>query len=75
MSSLSVVPAYGRDYKSKAAVMEALTTGQDFKISDMSSRWDGKPGNLEDFKREGVTRLTVRYGNLLKVMVVDVTKL
>jgi len=75
MSSLSVVPAYGRDYKSKAAVIEALKSNEDFKISDMSSQWDGKPGNLTDFKREGITSLTVRYGKLMKVTVVDVTKL
>jgi len=56
-------------------VIEALKSNEDFKISDMSSQWDGKPGNLTDFKREGITSLTVRYGKLMKVTVVDITKL
>lgn len=69
MSSLSVVPAYGRDYKSKAAVLADLHGGKDFMVADMSSQWDGMPGNLEGFKREGITSLTVRYSKLMKVAV------
>lgn len=66
---IQIVPTYGRDYKSKAAVKEALDANQDFRVADMSSQWDGKACNLEDLKRGGITEVTVRYGKLMKVAV------
>lgn len=66
---IQIIPAFGRDYKSKAAVLADLNEGKDFKVADMSSQWDGKSCNLEDLKREGITEVTVRYGKLMKVAV------
>ena len=36
-----LVPAYGRDYTSAAAVKADWEANKDFRICDISSRWDG----------------------------------
>ena len=66
---LSVVPAYGRDYKSKAAIKADIDAGKDFLVSDFSSPYDGKPANLESCRDAGVTVLNVRYCGLRKIAV------
>lgn len=65
----TVVPAHGRDYKSKKAVLEAWASGKDFIISDHFSKWDGKPINKEDADRSK-TDVNVRYNKLKKVVVI-----
>lgn len=69
---LTLVPAYGRDYKSKAAVLEAWNAGKDFLICDMSSVWDGKPTNKSDCARMGVRTVNIRYNAFRSVAVVQV---
>lgn len=66
MSYLTVVPAYGRDYKSAKAVREDYAAGKDFRINDMSSPYDGAYVNSGDHPA-GVT-LSVRYAKLTKVV-------
>lgn len=58
---MTLVPAYGRDYTSKAKVLADLKDGKDFIISDMTSPHDGLPANAESLKGAGVTVLNVRY--------------
>lgn len=65
--TFTVVPAYGRDYKSKAAVLADYEAGKDFLIQDMFSGADGKYINKEDAVREDV-QLKVRYQKLTKVV-------
>jgi hypothetical protein len=59
---LSAVPAYGRDYRSKAALMADWNAGKDFLIQDMQASGyvnkDDKPADVI---------LNVRYSNLTKV--------
>jgi len=69
---MTLVPAYGRDYKSKKAIEADLAAGKDFIINDMFSPWDGKPVNVEGLRSEGITQVNVRYGQLRKVCVVQV---
>ena len=38
---MTLVPAYGRDYASRAAVKKAWDENRDFRIRDISSPWDG----------------------------------
>jgi hypothetical protein len=64
MPYLTVVPAYGRDYKSQAAVRDDWEAGRDFQVRDMSSRWDGSYINKHD--KPGNVILTVRYSGLTK---------
>lgn len=70
--SVTVVPAYNRDYKSKKAVMEAWKSGLDFLISDISAEQNGKLINQEDAVDGGIVEVRVRYGNLRKVMIFQV---
>ena len=63
---ITLTPAYGRDYKSKAAVLIDWNKGLDFIINDISSPWDGKPCNRQDLKNETVK---FRYSRLTKVFV------
>ena len=66
--SSTLIPAYGRDYRSKKAIQADLKEGRlDFRISDMSSRWDGKYVNGQQLSADGYTSVRVRYGNPRKV--------
>lgn len=56
---LTVIPAYGRDYKSAKAVKADFDANKDFMICDMSSPDDGRYVNAEQLK-PGDT-LYIRY--------------
>jgi len=71
-SYLTVVPAHGRDYSSKAAVMKDWADNMDFLVMDMSSPWDGKPINKQDADNAGNLRaINIRYNKLRKVVVIN----
>ncbi len=72
--TLSLVPAYGRDYKSKKAIQVDLDADKDFVIADMMNRWDGKPANRRDLMAQGYTQVKVRYAKLRKVAILKLTK-
>jgi hypothetical protein len=61
---MTLTPAYGRDYKSKKAVLADWEAGKDFIIADITSRWDGKPANKSDLAGETVM---LRYDGLRKI--------
>jgi hypothetical protein len=63
-----LVPAYGRDYKSKKAVLAAFHANKDFVLYDMWSPHDGKPVNKEQLSR---CRIEFRYGELGKAFIYD----
>jgi hypothetical protein len=70
--TISVVPAYGRDYKSKAAVEADWNAGKDFRM--MSGPNDGRVFN----KASGVpvgTILMIRYQRLTKQMALTIKPL
>lgn len=75
MKKITLVPAYGRDYKSKKEIEGSLIGDLDFQISDMSSPDDGRYINLPQIKEAGFTHLNVRYAKLRKVAVIEVEKL
>lgn len=66
MNPSTLIPAYGRDYKSKKTVIEDFMAGKDFIIADISNRWDGKPCNKEDIEPG---QIKIRYSKLTKVCV------
>jgi hypothetical protein len=68
MSYLTVLPAYGRDYQSAKTVRAGWAAGQDFRISDVSCRWNGSVLNRAG-KPAGVT-LSVRYRRLTRSVLV-----
>lgn len=73
---LNVVPAYGRDYKSKAQIEADLVKGLDFQIADMSAgRDDGRYVNLEQLVQGHYDEVNVRYKRLYQVAVFKVAHL
>jgi len=68
MTYLTVVPAYGRDYKSQKEVKAAWAEGKDFRIEDMSSPDNGRYVNKDD-KVKGIT-FNVRFDQNRKVCVI-----
>lgn len=61
----NVIPAYGRDYKNIRSIKLDLLNGRDFVVADNTSRWDGKPINLEQFESGDI--IFVRYNKQTKV--------
>ncbi len=70
MSYLTLTPAYGRDYKSRAAVQADWQAGKDFIIANLFHRYDGKPINKEQADAEGIT-VNIRYRQLRQIMVIN----
>ena len=62
----TLTPAYGRDYKSKAAIQADIDANKDFIFRDIMSPWDGKPISPSDLKGESVQ---IRYANLHKAAI------
>ena len=65
----TLTPSYGRDYKSRAAIIEDLKLDKDFTCNP-----SGQYVNLPQLLEENVTEITVRYGQLRKVCVIKITK-
>ena len=66
---ITLTPAYGRDYKSKAAVLEDWNAAKDFIINDFQSPWDGRPMN-KDSNEHGL--VAFRFGQLRKVFTMGI---
>lgn len=70
---LTVIPAYGRDYRSKAAILADWESGKDFQIADMSAGADdGRMINLADAVTAGIRQIRVRYAKLRKLAIFPV---
>ena len=62
--SITVIPAYGRDYKSAKAAKADYIAGKDFIIQAIMHPYDGKPANARDLKNESVM---IRFDGLRKI--------
>ena len=62
-SSWTVIPSYGRDYKSKAEVMAAWNDGKDFQIPG------GPHINKQDFDASNMTDIHIRYAKQTKIII------
>lgn len=60
MNDIHAVPAYGRDYKSKAAVLADWNAGKDFRCA-VTGRYLSKRDNLPN-------QVWVRYAKLNKLL-------
>ena len=69
--TLTVSNAYGRDFKSKREILEHYNSNKDFQNLGISS---GAYVNKKDAKRFKVAFLNVRYNNLRKIAVINVSK-
>ena len=61
VNTLSVIPAYGRKYNNMAAAIKDWKDGKDFIITDIMSKWNGKPCSARDFEGKDTT-VYIRYG-------------
>lgn len=67
---MHLVPAYGRDYKTRAEVLKDWNENKDFTISDVSQgRWNGSYINKEQCEEQ--TDVVVRYAKLTKQVVIN----
>ena len=72
---MTLTPAYGRDYKSKKAVLQDWNDGKDFIIADMFNPYDGKPINKRDAEREGIEQqVMIRYKNLTQIAAIKLSR-
>lgn len=69
-NSLTLVPAYGRDYKSKGELAAAWQSGVDFMAMDMRSSGYCSIRDLPTFKEQHITHLHFRYKHQTLVHVV-----
>lgn len=65
---MNLLPAYGRDYKSRAAVLADLKAGKDFAYSAFGGA-RARPINLPQILAAEVGTVTVRYSANRKVAV------
>lgn len=70
MKTLTLVPAYGRDYKSKAAVEADWRADKDFQISSIMHPDDGRYINKPQADAEGITA-HIRYNALTRIAVIN----
>jgi hypothetical protein len=67
---MTLVPAYGRDYKSKKEVLKDFNDEKDFIIADLFSDGTGRFVNKQQLSAG--TTVTIRYQKLTKIAVVKV---
>lgn len=72
MAWLTIIPAYGRDYKSIKAVKADWEANKDFQIADMSSPDDGRYVSKIDLSGSNIDTVKVRYGKLAKVTTIKI---
>jgi hypothetical protein len=72
---LHVVPAYGKDYKSKKEVLADWNAGKDFQICDVSCRNDGAYVNKADAESSSsLWEVHVRYAKLSKIAAIRIVR-
>lgn len=64
----TLIPAYGRDYKSAKAVRDAWNEGKDFQISNAFSPDDGRYVNKSDAAIG--QKFNIRYNGLRSIAVI-----
>jgi hypothetical protein len=73
MTTLTLVPAYGRDYKTKAEVEADWQAGKDFRVCDSGSDFNGSYTSIRDLgtlKAAGLRWVNIRYRSLSLVHVI-----
>ena len=71
MSSITVVPCYGRDYKTAKAAKDDFNKDLDFTIANFFHPADGKPCNKSDLKAcKEFSHVMIRYNRLTKTVMI-----
>ena len=69
--SIVLSPAFGRDFKSKKAVLEAFDADKDFIIESFDNPFCGKPVNKSQLIEAGEFSVMIRFSNMRKVVPVN----
>ncbi len=64
----TIVPAYGRDYKTAEEAEAAWEAGVDFKTQSVDIGFD-RYINLTDAKNHGLARVVIRYNKLQNTVI------
>ena len=67
MPTQTVTPAYGRDYTTQRAALDAWNQDLDFMLHAPTRE---VPCNRQDMNRVGAPTLKMRFGKLQKVMII-----
>ena len=67
---LTIVPAYGRDYKNKTAAIADWEAGKDFSIQDYKLRGYCSNRDIEAFKKGGIIEINIRYKKLQNIAII-----
>jgi hypothetical protein len=62
---ITLIPAYGRDYKSAKAAKLDWQNGKDFIIANIMHPYDGKPMSIRDVDKG--EKIMLRYSRLTKI--------
>jgi hypothetical protein len=69
MKTNSVVPAYGRDYKSKAALLKDWNDNKDFQLEPQKQYVNKE--QVQQLKENGITHLQFRYKKIRNVFILE----
>ena len=72
MNTITLMPAYGRDYHSRAKVLEDWEANKDFIIADITHKYCGKPVNKEQLmETEPNVSVRIRYHGQQRIALVE----
>ena len=69
MRTITLTPAYGRDYSNKANVLADWDANKDFVIQDMRLSGYVNKAQVPDLIRDGITAIQLRYNLMTKVII------
>jgi len=69
MESLTLTPAYGRDYKNAKDVKTDFNSNKDFIVADFFNQYDGKPANKQDLTG-AYDQVMIRYKKLTQITLI-----
>jgi hypothetical protein len=68
MRSITISPAYGRDYTSKAKALADWDANKDFVIQDIRLSGYVSKSQVPDLIRDGISKIMLRYNNMHMVV-------
>jgi hypothetical protein len=68
MRSITISPAYGRDYTSKAKALADWDANKDFVIQDMRLSGYVSKSQVPDLIRDGISKIMLRYNKMHMVV-------
>ena len=76
MKTLTLIPAYGRDYHTALAARADWAEGKDFKVQDVSYAFPGTYCSIRNsgmMLQDGYTHVSIRFSRLEKQTLVPLT--